>query len=127
MLKSKIYNLIYNILYTTEESPVDVFIGFDGDYSNSNLDSNNSNDLSEFYAILNNILGKYKEIVLGVFGLLTLTLIGLLIYLFVCLGNSGDNPRDRKNVIVRIITCGIALAVFGSFTVIFGLFFNSFH
>lgn len=122
MIKSKLANLIC----ICNDSLIDVFIDVEGDYNTSNLDSNNDNNLSIFYNMFSELLGKYKEIVFGIFGLLTLTLVALLIYLFVCLGNSSGNPRDRKNVIVRIITCGIALAVFGSFTVIFGLFWNSF-
>ena len=83
-------------------------------------------DASQYVPALNAILFKYKGIVLGVFGMATLTLIALAIYFAVQLGGAGNNPQKRQQAISRLLICGVATAIMGSFTLFFALAFNIF-
>lgn len=85
-----------------------------------------STDASQYVPALNAVLFKYKGIVLGVFGMATLTLLALAIYFAIQLGGAGNNPMKRQQASSRLVLWGIATAIMGSFTLFFGLAFNFF-
>lgn len=80
-------------------------------------------DEGEFINTINKFLIKYKTAVLGVFGIATLTMIGVFIYLFIKLGANGDNPQERKKVIKGIFVAAISTGILGSLTTVYALFF----
>jgi hypothetical protein len=88
--------------------------------------STSNTDMSQFISGLNGILTRYKGLIVGVFGIATLSLVGLFIYYFIKLGSSGDNPERRKDAIKDILKCGIATAVMGSITLMFSLAYYTF-
>lgn len=109
---------------------LDVFIPVTpnpGDGNEGNHSAGAGTDASQYVPALNSILFKYKGIVLGVFGIATLTLIALAIYFAVQLGGAGNNPQKRQQATSRLLICGIATAIMGSFTLFFALSFNMFR
>lgn len=84
-------------------------------------------DASQFVPALNAFLFKYKGVVLGVFGIATLTLLALAIYFALQLGGTGNNPMKRQQASSRLVLWGIATAIMGSFTLFFALAFNFFR
>lgn len=108
---------------------LDVFIPVTpnpGDGNEGNHSAGAGTDASQYVPALNSILFKYKGIVLGVFGMATLTLLALAIYFAVQLGSTGNNPMKRQQASSRLVLWGIATAIMGSFTLFFGLAFNFF-
>ena len=116
--------LSFSPILRDDDDWTDVFIPVTpgtGEVSDTNTNS------TDFSGGFNNILERYRVLILGVFGLITMTLIILFIYYFVELGHSGDNPQDRSRAIKNILWCGIATALMGSITVVFGLSFFALH
>lgn len=106
----------------------DVFIPVTPNPGDGNGGGHPSNtDASQFVPALNAFLFKYKGVVLGVFGIATLTLLALAIYFATQLGGAGNNPQKRQQAISRLLICGIATAIMGSFTLFFALSFNFFR
>ena len=73
----------------------------------------------------NRIFSEYKEIIVGVSGIATLTFIALFIYNFFKLGASGDNPNARKTAILALIFTFIGCAGCGSVTLFVALSWNA--
>lgn len=106
---------------------LDVFIPVTPNPGNGNGGNHSTSaDASQYVPALNAVLFKYKGIVLGVFGMATLTLLALAIYFAVQLGGAGNNPQKRQQATSRLVMWGIATAIMGSFTLFFALAFNFF-
>lgn len=73
----------------------------------------------------NQVLSKYKYIVMAFTGILTITMFAAMIYMFSKLGIAGDNEAARRKAIGGILTTGIATALLGSSTIIIGFFYSS--
>ena len=73
----------------------------------------------------NRIMAKYKTVILGVSGILTLTFIILFGKNIIKLAANSDNPQGRREAIQGCLWTFIAMALFGSLTVITGLAWNS--
>lgn len=103
----------------------DVFVPVMPNSDDDSVTTSNT-DTSQFISGLNGILTRYKGLIVGIFGIATLSLVGLFIYYFVKLGSSGNNPEKRKDAITDILKCGIATAIMGSITLIFSLAYFTF-
>jgi hypothetical protein len=100
----------------------DVFVPVTPNGDDTNADTSNT-DMSQFTEGMNKILGNYKALLIGIFGIATLSLVALLIYYITKLGAAGGNPEKRNAALQSMLYCGIAIAVMGSLTVFFGIFF----
>ena len=93
--------------------------------------SDDGSDLSVGDAIesgdtdFNNILGRYKNIVVAITGFLTVTMFGMMIFMFTKLGIAGDNEQARRKAIGVILTTGIATALLGGATIVIGFFYGA--
>jgi len=86
------------------------------------------NPAQAVYDAMLNVLTKYKTIVVGVAGLIDLFLIGVVIFRFIKLGNCPkDNANERRSAISALAISLFAVAVMGSLTLWYGLFFNALH
>jgi len=72
------------------------------------------------------IFNKYKGVILGISGIVTLTFVLILLFKFGKLGAAGDNPNLRREAINGCLWAGIAAALSGSVMLITGLFWNAF-
>lgn len=72
------------------------------------------------------ILAEYRNAIIGVSGVATLTFIVLFIINFLKLGKSGDNPQERTNSIMAIIFTGIGAAGAGGVLLFITFFYNLF-
>ena len=72
----------------------------------------------------NMFLFEYRTIVTGVLGIATLTAMLMLIKNFTQLSFAGDNPSARKQKMISILFCGIAVAGLGGLTIFTGFFWN---
>lgn len=70
------------------------------------------------------IVTKYKGVITGVLGILTMTMVVFMIIQITKLGAAGDNESSRRKAIMGIITTGIATALLGASTIIVGFFWN---
>lgn len=100
-----------------------------GDFSNYDTatDDFRKKDTASIKAGFNKVLSKYKVLVVGILGLIVMTLVGWLLILFMALGKLSEEPRARKATITGILITLIALALMGSFTLYFSLAFNVFR
>ena len=73
----------------------------------------------------NTIFKKYKVVILGVSGILTLTFVILFGRSIVKLAANSDNPQGRREAIQSILWTFVAMALFGSITLVTGLAWNS--
>jgi len=79
-------------------------------------------DIINFF---NDLIMRYKEIVVGAFGLATLTVILAFLVNLTRLGNVKEkDPRGRQNAIFAISMTAIAAMVLGGLTIFFGFFYN---
>lgn len=78
-----------------------------------------------FLKMFNRILSDYKVIILGIMGLVDLFLIGVLIFRFIKLGSVGGNPTEVKNALTSLGITLLAVAIAGSITLWYGLFYNA--
>lgn len=74
---------------------------------------------------ISNVLSKYKELAVGVMGVLTVTMLIFMLIQFAKLGASGDNDMARKKAIMGILTTGIATALLGGSTIVVGFFWGA--
>lgn len=74
---------------------------------------------------MENILGRYKNIVLAITGFLTVTMFAAMLFQFAKLGMAGDNEQARRKAIGGILTTGIATALLGGATIVIGFFYNA--
>ncbi|MDE7246242.1 MAG: hypothetical protein K2O18_20020 [Oscillospiraceae bacterium] len=72
------------------------------------------------------VLQKYKTIGTAVFGICTITAIICLLWQITKLGMAGDNERNRSMAVKGIFISGAALAIFGSITLVAGMFWGAF-
>lgn len=73
----------------------------------------------------NGILGRYKTIIVAITGFLTVTMFGMMIFMFTKLGVAGDNEMARRKAIGGILTTGIATALLGGATIVIGFFYGA--
>lgn len=75
---------------------------------------------------LNTILVKYKSIILGASGVVDIFLIGVVIWRLIVLGSCpAGNANERRTAIMGLGISLFAVALMGSFTLWYGLFFNA--
>lgn len=70
------------------------------------------------------ILAEYRNVIVGVSGVATLTFVILFIVNFMKLGKSAGNPQERSNSIMGIIITGIAAAGCGGVMLFVSFFYN---
>ena len=73
----------------------------------------------------NNMLTRYKNIILAFTGVLTITCFGAMILQITKLAASGDNQQARSKAIMGILTTGIGVALLGSATVVISFFYGA--
>lgn len=81
---------------------------------------------STLIASVNEFFLRYKKGIVGVFGLIMITLFIILILHIMKLGGTGGNPVARRNAIISLLLCATAIAILGSFSVWFILFYDVF-
>lgn len=81
---------------------------------------------STIIASINDIFLRYKEVIVGIFGIVIITLVIFLILNIIKLGGTAGNPISRRNAIISLLLCAVAIAIMGSFSVWFILFYNIF-
>lgn len=79
-----------------------------------------------FLKTFNQFLTEYRLFVLGVAGAIDLFLIGVVIFRIIKLGAASQSPIDRKNALTSFGISLLAVAIMGSITLWYGLFFNAF-
>ncbi len=86
------------------------------------------NPAQAVYDTMLSVLTKYKTIVVGLAGLIDLFLIGVVIFRFIKLGNCPkDNANERRSAISALAISLFSVAVMGSLTLWYSLFFNALH
>lgn len=71
------------------------------------------------------VIGKYKEFIVGIGSVATVTFIIFFILNITKVAASATNPTARSQAIMGVIWTGIAAALLGSVTIWFGFFYNS--
>ena len=105
--------------------PTDVDSNFSADQGA--LDSFRDGDKKSIISGLNDILKKYKKVVVFISGMATLTLVIVLMVSLAGLAAASGNPRDRIAYSKRTIICIIGIGLVGGFTIVFSLAFNVFR
>lgn len=83
-------------------------------------------DQSDSTKTWNTVFKKYRTLIVGVSGVLTLTFILLFLLSFFRLGaSSADNPTEHRRCLINLLWTGIAAAGSGSVTLICALFWNA--
>lgn len=67
---------------------------------------------------------KAKDLALWISGLISVLMIMCLLIQISKLGTAGDNEMARRKAIMGIMTSGVALALFGSSTIVVGFFWD---
>lgn len=70
-------------------------------------------------------LAKYKNFIIGISGVGTITMIGVFIYNFMKLGTTSTNPSERAKVLQGLVWSALAAAGLGAVTIIVGFFYGS--
>lgn len=73
---------------------------------------------------LNGFIAKYKSLISGLCGVLTVTMIGFFALNITKLGAAGDNEMARKKATNGLLFSAIAVVLFGGMSVFIGLFWN---
>jgi hypothetical protein len=73
----------------------------------------------------NTILQKYRNIIVGISGIGTISMIAFFIMMFMKLGASAGNPVARSQALVGILWSGVAAAGLGSVMLIVGVFYHA--
>lgn len=94
-------------------------VKYDGDLSSKKAKDTDSS-WSYFFE-------KYKGFIVGVGGVLTLTMLLLFIKNFMHLGVTSGNPQARQQVLTGLIITGLATAGIGSVTTFVALFYYIFR
>ena len=95
------------------------------DFENSETPEG-KNSWEEFIESVNKLLDKYSIIAVGIFGICTIILIGVLIYRFSQLSIVASDPTKKKKAMQGILFTSIAMSLMGGFTVFLCLFYNFF-
>lgn len=82
-------------------------------------------DQSDSTKTWNTVFKKYRVVIVGISGVLTLTFIILFLINFFKIGAASDNPTERRKVLHGLLWTGIAAAGSGSVTLICALFWNA--
>lgn len=82
-------------------------------------------DYSDSASAWNAFISKYKNFIVGIAGMGTVTMIGVFLYNFMKLGTTSTNPTERSKVLQGLIWSGIASAGLGSVTLIVGFFYGT--
>lgn len=77
--------------------------------------------------VWNQLLDRYKILVVGFLGFATITLVAIALFLFTRLGTTSANPKLRTEVITGIGICLLCAALLGSATAIFSYTYNVFR
>lgn len=73
----------------------------------------------------NNIMSRYKTIIMAFTGILTITCFGAMVFQITQLAAAGSNESARRKAIGGILTTGIGTALLGSATVVIAFFYNA--
>lgn len=94
--------------------------------SDGSLDTGSlgSSDTSGTFTTL---YSKYKTILNGVIGLVTITLVLLFVIQCAKLGSAADNAAKRSNSVGALLWIGVAAGLLGSVYTFIGLFYNLFN
>ena len=121
MLKKFIFD---NIIVNNTTEKYDPFDPFTSVKPNMGSEPNDNNfDIAQYDKMFFDFLSKYRNLIITVFAILFITLIAVFIYYLIQLSYTGGNPTERSKAIKNLVMCGIATAIMGSATVIFGLAF----
>lgn len=120
---------------TTEEqdslnNPVaDVNINTGGNAPSMHHTALDDNPASTFRTTIAVFFTQYKIVVLGIAGMVDLLLIGVVIFRIMAFGAAAgsSNAKDRKDAMTSLFISLIAVAIAGSATLWYGLFFNAFR
>ncbi len=82
---------------------------------------------STIISMINDLLSRYKGIVIGVLGLATLTMVLIGLYLFTNLAAGSTNFANKNTNMKRIATWAICMALLGSLDLVVCLLYNSFR
>lgn len=72
------------------------------------------------------IIPKYKNVIVFLSGILTVTMVAVFIVQFTRLGAVATNPRERQEVVRGLVVSGVSAAMLGSVTLIVGVFYGLF-
>lgn len=90
------------------------------------LNSNNSvEDYDSAEEVWEDIFLRYRNFIVGVSGIGTITMIGAFIVNFIKLGASAGNPQERTQAIKALWITGLATVGLGSVTIIAGFFYSA--
>ena len=98
-------------------------LGVDGQ-GNLNLGTTESTSASDTF---NTIYSKYKVILNGVIGLVTISLVLLFVIQCAKLGASADNAARRSTSISALLWIGVSAGLLGAVYTFIGLFYNLFN
>lgn len=111
----------------TEDVPVsDVIVDDNNPAPDMSHKKYDANPASAFTDVFTSFLTKYKGVVLGVAGVVDILLIGVVIFRLTQLGAVGaNNPQGRRNALTALFISLLAVAIMGSVTLWYGLFFSA--
>jgi len=72
-----------------------------------------------------NLFSKYKNFIVGIAGVATISMLLFFIINFMKLGATAGNPQARSQALGGVLWTGIATACLGAVTIIVGFFYNS--
>ena len=72
----------------------------------------------------NLIYSKYKNVIVGIAGLGTITCILAFVIFFIKMGASSGNPSERSKCLTMLLFTGAGAAGLGAVTLVFGFFWN---
>lgn len=93
-------------------------MGADGKLTASNINSHTTDKFFE------KVLTEYRDAIVFVSGIGTLSMILFFILNFIKLGNSQGNPQERQKAITGLIFAGISTACLGSITLVASMFYG---
>lgn len=82
---------------------------------------------SDTSGTFNTLYDKYKSVLNGVIGLVTITLVLLFVIQCAKLGAASDNAAKRSNSVSALLWIGISAGLLGAVYTFIGLFYNLFH
>lgn len=84
-------------------------------------------DVKDFITSVNDFMDKYWGIAVGIFGICTLILAGVVIYRLTSISASANDPQARKKAIKGLLLAVISAALMGSLTLYICLAYNFFR
>lgn len=102
---------------------VDVDIGSIDE--NTSIRSRN-NDTEQIADYMNDFLATYKNFIIGIYGVVAMTLFLVLLVQFARFSQSGKNPMTRNRAISELLFSILAIAFLGGIGTIGGLILNLF-